>query len=188
MNQANATPNAQLLALREEFDHAFTQTTRLETSSLEKLLVIRIGGDNYAIRITDIIGLYVDRRIMPLPSPVNALLGVAGFRGQIAAVYDLAVLLGYVRQAPSRWLVLLREHEPVALAFDAFEAHLAVPSEQIFLSDQAPAAVPAAARRHLNDAVRTEHALLSIINLPSLLKDIRRQGHPSMRQGVINHE
>jgi len=188
MSQANVAPNAQLLALQKEFDHGFTLAPRMETGSLEKLLVIRIGDAKYAMKITDIGGLYVDRRIMPLPSPVGALVGMAGFRGQIAAVYDLAVLLGYPRKTPPRWLVLLREREPIALAFDAFEAHLAVPPEQIFVTEQAAAPVPSVVRPHLNDAVRTEHALLSIINIPSLLKDIRRQRHPSMKQGVINHE
>ncbi|EJL90872.1 chemotaxis signal transduction protein [Herbaspirillum sp. CF444] len=175
MSQAKATSHAQLLALREEFDRDFTQAPSPENGSIEKLLSIRVGAGSYAMRVADIGGLYVDRRIVPLPSPVGALLGMAGFRGQIAAVYDLAVLLGYVRQTPPRWLVLLREREPVALAFDAFDAHLAVRSEHIFLADQVAAVAPAAARPHLNDAVRTEHALLSIINLTSLLKNIRDQ-------------
>jgi chemotaxis signal transduction protein len=198
MNPTSPASNAQLLALREEFDRGFSQAPCMEMGSLEKLLAIRLGDGSYAIRIAEISGLYIDRRIMPLPTRVGTLLGVAGFRGQIAAVYDLAALLGYVRQTPPRWLVLLREREPVALVFDAFEAHLAVLPEQILRTDQAAAAAPDAARPHLNDAVRTEHALLPIINLQSLLKDIRRQGHPSMtqgamklgaiKQGAINHE
>ncbi|MFI4940817.1 MAG: chemotaxis protein CheW [Burkholderiales bacterium] len=198
MNQTSSPSNAQVLALREEFDRGFSQAPRLGTGNLEKMLAIRLGDGSYAIRIADISGLYVDRRIMPLPTRIGAFLGVAGFRGQIAAVYDLAALLGYVRHTPPRWLILLRGREPVALVFDAFEAHFAVLPEQILRTDQAAAVAPDAARRHLNDAVRTAHALLPIINLQSLLEDIRRQGRLTMTpgamkpgtitQGAINHE
>ena len=125
---------------------------------------------------------------MPLPSPVAALLGMAGFRGQIAAVYDLAALFGYQRQTPPRWMVLSREREPVALAFDAFEAHLAVPMQQISLSNGTGTVLQDASRMYVDDVVRTDQVLYPIINLPSLLEDIRRQGQSPNRHGAINHE
>jgi chemotaxis signal transduction protein len=186
MNPANSDSNSQLRALREAFDLSFAQAPHALASSPEKLLAIRLNDARYAVRIAEIGGLYVDRRIMPLPTQVPELIGMAGFRGQIAPVYDLAALLGYARQTSPRWLILLRQRETIALAFDAFEAHFAVAPELVLRTQQAADAVPNAARPHLNEAVRTEHALLPIINLSSLLETIRRQGDLPARKGVLH--
>lgn len=177
MNPANADTNPQLRALREEFDLGFARATQVQTGSPEKLLSIRLGGASYVIRIAEIGGLFVDRRIMPLPTDVPELLGVVGFRGQIAPVYDLSALLGYARQTSPRWLILLQQRETVALAFESFDTHFSVRPEQILHAQQTAASVPDAARQHLSDAVRTEHALLPIINLSSLLETIRQQNN-----------
>jgi chemotaxis signal transduction protein len=188
MSTATTDSNAQLRALREAFDLGFAQAPHALANSPEKLLAIRLNGAGYAVRVAEIGGLHLDRRIMPLPTQIPELIGMAGFRGQITPVYDLAALLGYARQTSPRWLILLRQRETVALAFDAFEAHFAVAPEQILRTQQTTSTAPDAARPHLNDAVRTETALLPIINLSSLLETIRRQGDLSARKGALNHE
>lgn len=180
MSRTNLSLSQTVLALRQEFDLSFAQAPRVATGSLENLLAIRVGGDAYAIRIAEIGGLYADRRIMPLPTLVPELLGVAGFRGQIAPVYDLGALLGYARQAPPRWLILVRLREPLALAFDAFEAHFAVLPERIVSTSSDTPAESGAAHPHLCDAVRTDDTVRPIIHLQSLLDDIQRRAEHSV--------
>lgn len=165
-----------VLALRREFDGSFAQAPRLEREPLEGLLAIRLGGDPYAIRVSEIGGIHADRRIMPLPTPVPELLGVAGLRGQIAPVYDLAALLGYARASSPRWLILLRGTPTrlgVALAFDTFERHFSVSVRHIVPASVACTAQSGTAYPHLTDVIRTDEVVRPLISLPSLLQDIQ---------------
>lgn len=175
MSRADTPLSETVLALRREFDLAFARAPRTTTERLEGLLALRIDGDPYAVRVSEIDGLHVDRRIMALPSPVAELLGVAGFRGQIAPVYDLAALLGYARVASPRWLLQLhsRANEPLALAFDTFEMHFSVSPEQLVSSPGALPSQGGTTRAHLFDAVRGDAVVRPIIPLRSLLQDIQ---------------
>lgn len=166
--------NTSLTALREEFDQSFAHAPRVSNAASENLLAIHLGGVAHAIRIAQIGGLYVDRHIMPLPTPASELLGVAAFRGQLAPVYDLAAMLGYARHTTSRWLVLLRFQDPVAFTFDGFDAHITVSPENILRGD-ANSQQQQAARPHISDAVRTEGGILPIIDLHSIVHNIRQQ-------------
>lgn len=175
MIQSDVRLSETVLAMRQEFDLSFAQAPRTTTEASESLLAIGIGGDSYAIRVSEIGGLYVDRRIMPLPSPIAELLGVVGLRGQIAPVYDLAALLGYGRVAAPRWLILLLspgQREPVALAFDTFELHFSVSVQQLVVSPGT----------HLGDAVRSGDVVRPIVQLQSLLQDIQRRADLSIQQ------
>lgn len=182
MNQSNASMSdsvgLSVHALRQEFDRSFAQSARPQTDKLENLLALRIEGDPYAIRVTDINGLYTDRRIMPLPSPMAELLGVTGFRGQIAPVYDLAALLGYGRTVSARWLVLLRAStgEPLCLAFDHFETHFSVSPH--FIASSPNDAIKCGEtgnvlRPHLFTIVHSNEMQRPIIQLSSLLQDLQ---------------
>lgn len=177
MTQSNPGLAESVLALRREFDLSFAQAPRMATEQRANLLAIRIGGDPYAIRVCDIGGIHVGYHIMPLPTPVPELLGVAGFRGQIVPVYDLAALLGYARAAAPRWLVLLwqREREAVALAFESFEMHFSVPQAHIV---QAPHDIPLPTgqpRPHVFGAVSDKDTVRPVIQLQSLLSSIQKR-------------
>jgi chemotaxis signal transduction protein len=184
MSQAGQGLSEAVLAMRREFDLSFAQLPRSQTAKFENFLGIHFGDDAYAIRTSEIIGLHVDCRITPLPSPVSALRGVACFRGLIAPVYDLAELLGYTCKTPPRWLVLVNLSEPVALAFETFDTHFSADSSAIVMASQSGAGVstPVGARAHLFDAVRTDDATRPIIHLQSLLESIQRSGESSLRQ------
>ncbi len=170
------------LTLRQAFDLSFARAPREEIGQRESLLAIRMGGDPYAVRLGEIAGLHVDRRIMVLPTPVPELLGVAGFRGQIAPVYDLASLCGHARAASTRWLILLRGREPVALAFETFEMHLSVVPEQIVSTPDGIQAAKRATNTHLRNAVRCDGAVRPIVHLQSLLGDIQQRTHSIIQQ------
>ena len=107
--------------LRAEFDRGFALSPPVAGDAHEGYLAIRVGGDPCALRLADLLGVYVDRKIVPLPSSVPTLLGIASFRGALILVHDLRLLLGYPARADARWLVRVRAAAPVGLAFDALE-------------------------------------------------------------------
>jgi len=164
-----------VLELRREFDLSFAQARHADAVAAQNLLAVRVGGDPYAIRVDEIAGLFVGRRVVPVPAAVDAMLGMAGFRGQVAPVYDLAALLGYARTAAQRWMVLVRGEHPLALAFDAFDAHLAVAPERI-VPLAADAAAPARPTRpHVGDAVRAHDMVRPIVRLQSVVEDVQQR-------------
>ncbi len=165
MSKDNKADIATVEELRRAFDAAFAVAPQGETAQRENLLAVRIAGDGFALRVSQIAGLFVDKTITPLASPLPELKGLAGFRGRAAPVYDLAALLGYVGHGAggstanaTRWLVLARAPEPLALAFDAFEAHFTVAtaagSGEIVRAPGSTLKVSAGLRAQVFDAVR----------------------------------
>jgi chemotaxis signal transduction protein len=110
--------------LAREFDRTFEDPARVVVDDTEGLLAIRVAGDPYAVRLRDVSGLVVDRKIVALPTRLPALLGVVGLRGGVAPVYGLRALLGYeaIREAP-RWLLLIGAGPLFGLAFEDFDGH-----------------------------------------------------------------
>jgi len=155
-------------ALRGEFDRGFAAPPREEPRALEKLLLVRVGAEPYALRLSEAAALHAGHPVSALPSPVPSLLGVAGFRGRIALVYDLGALLGYPARAALRWLVLARSSDPIAFAFEAFEAQLSVAPDEIV-------AAPRGERALAREAVRDKGGLRPIVQLSLALEEIRRQ-------------
>jgi chemotaxis signal transduction protein len=137
---------------------------------MENLIAIRVSGDAYAIRVSEISGLANDRKIVALPSAVPELLGVAGIRGGLVPVYSLAALLGYSTEADQgRWLALSGGEEPVGLAFSAFEGYVRVPQAQIYTADQKDAV-----RTHVKHVVRAAAMVRAVVSVPLIREMIQR--------------
>jgi chemotaxis signal transduction protein len=122
---------ARLAGLREEFDSSFAEPSRWHDADYDELLAIRAGGRPYALRLAQTAGLFPDRPVTPLPGPLPALLGLAGFGGSTVPVYDLAALLGHPVPEQPRWLVLVVGTPPLALAFHEPDGHVRVLSSAI---------------------------------------------------------
>jgi len=120
-----------LTDLREDFDRSFTEPARRHDVEQAELLAVQAGGRPYALRLSQTAGLYPDRPVTPLPGPLSALLGVAGFGGTIVPVYDLAALLGHPLPERPRWLVLAAGAPALALAFHELDGHVRVPAASI---------------------------------------------------------
>jgi chemotaxis signal transduction protein len=175
MSDATKKEGGTARALRDAFDRSFAElpATKPVTASF---LAVRIGGDPYALRLSDIAGLHRDKPIVPAANVLPDLLGMAGFRGIVAPVYDLAVLLGYPRAKAPRWLVLAGKSALVALAFEIFEAHLQVELGEL------SAAVPSSTRPHLEGALRDEEGTRALIRVASIVEAIllrARSGGPA---------
>jgi chemotaxis signal transduction protein len=119
-------------AFRLAFDESFADVQTQDHQVQESLLLVRIGGDPYAIRLREITELVTTRAVVPLPSSDHNLLGLAGIRGNIVPVFGLGPLLGYIISPDaSRWAVLYGTDEPIALAFSEFEGYLQLPATAI---------------------------------------------------------
>ena len=158
-------------ALRAGLDDGFARPRDHVLPEITELLAIRIGDDPYALYLSEIQALLVDRPITRLPTPVRDLLGLCSVRGAIAPVYDLAAFVGRAlepRAAP-RWLVLARHREPVALAFDGLEGQTQV----------ATAAIASPAANSGSDStVLVRGVVRPLIRLASVLDAIEQRVRP----------
>jgi len=116
--------------LRAAFDRTFAEPARLDESVSEDLLAVHAGSEAYAIRLTEIGGVFADKKITPVPGRASSFIGVAGFRGAIVPVHSLSSLLGHAADGTPRWLMLAASL-PVAFAFDQFDGHLRVAGDAI---------------------------------------------------------
>lgn len=153
--------------LREAFDRGFADAPHEATPTLD-FLAIGIADARLAIRLTDTAGLYTNRAIVPLPTSVVELLGIASFRNVLAPVFDLRRILGYAATTAPRWLVLARAPQPIGLAFDTFDGQLRVAPE-----DLAESAL--AASTHRAGVLTTPDGVRSVIDFTSVLEAIAKR-------------
>lgn len=156
-------------ALREDFDRAFARPPATELRATEAYLLVAVADTPHAVPLADVGGLHVDRRVVRLPTRLPVLLGVAGFRGQVVPVYDLAALLGYAPQKAGRWLLLARGAEPVAFAFQRAEGYATPDPANVVAADGERHADP------VRGALREGPFVRPIIRLPSLVEEVRRR-------------
>jgi purine-binding chemotaxis protein CheW len=161
---------AKAAELRNAFDRARALPFLSEVSErIENLLVLRVSGDAFAIRLGDISGLATDRKIIAFPSPIPELLGVAAIRSRLVPVFSLAALLGYSAQAtPGRWLVLCGTEEAVGLAINDFEGYIRVPLERVYAAEQKRASL------HVKHAVHAADMVREVVSIPLLMEVIQR--------------
>ena len=165
----SASPiDPKLLALREAFDRSFTEAAAAERPEQLDFLALRIAGDAYAVRLSEIQSLHVSRKLVEAPSLLPALLGLAGFRGVLTPVYDLGQLLGYPAAPSAKWLVIARGAAPIAFAFETFDAHLRVAQDQLSAPELGSNAAIRGAIRHGDSA-------LPLLHLPSLVEGIAQR-------------
>ncbi len=104
--------------LREAFDQSFAAVPRFDATTRHDMLAIRMGTTRCALRLSEIRGIFSDKKITPVPALGEGLLGLASFRGTIVPVYGLHTLLGIPADEPGlRWLAIAATG-PAALAFD----------------------------------------------------------------------
>jgi purine-binding chemotaxis protein CheW len=151
--------------LREAFDHSFAQAPAVEAASAS-VLAVRVGGDRYGMRLSDIAGIHRGKVIARVKSSLPELLGMANLRGLIAPVYDLAMLLGHPPAGEPRWLVLSKGRVAIGLAFEALEAHLAVELDRLSSGEGSNA------RPYLAGAIPHEEGNLAMVRVTSIVDRI----------------
>jgi chemotaxis signal transduction protein len=165
--------------LRDKFDRSFAEPGRLGTATTEHLLSVRVRDDLFAIRLSEIVGLHADKKITRVAGGDPALLGIAGFRGSIQAVYGLATVLGRSTDNLPRWLVIAAGAS-VALAFDAFEGYLRVASERI-----RPRDANATDQPYARSFVPVHESVWPILHLPTVVDGIKTHRTAACQQGIL---
>ncbi|HVY18717.1 MAG TPA: chemotaxis protein CheW [Bauldia sp.] len=154
-------------ALRAEFDRAFAEAPTGAHAEQVDLLAVRLGGDPFAIRLSDTSGLYSDRRLTPVPSAHREFRGMAGVRGALVPVYDLAAAMGYPPGNTLRWLVIARE-ALVGFAFDQFDGQLRIDRTAVLAHEST-------SREHVHEVARSADVSYPIVHLPSLIAVIGKR-------------
>lgn len=162
--------------LRRAFDQSFAEPIQADSSETIDFISIRLAGDAHAIRVTEIAGLFAEVKITSCPSPIAELRGIAGFRGTLTPVYDLAALLGYPMSS-ARWIVL-EKGRVLALALDAFEGHFSVEPAAIAAQQESSAA------QHVREIARQADQACPVIDISSVIASIKaRVAGTSSRKG-----
>jgi chemotaxis signal transduction protein len=156
--------------LRDAFDSSFSRAPAARAAASENLLTIRIGADRYALRLVSLAGLFAGKRIIWVPSPVPELLGIAGFRGTVRPVYDLAMLLGHPKGASPRWIAVAAP-QAVGLAFDGFDSFVSAAPESVVTRPRGGAD---ATQLHV-DAFLEAGGTYPIVDIASVLARIARK-------------
>lgn len=157
--------------LRRAFDDAFAAPSEGRRQDLEPMLTLRIGSAAHAIRVLDIAGFAAARRIVPLGSPLPAMLGLAAVRGTLFPVYSLEALLGdEAASEPPQWFLLCGQADPVALAFAHFEGHVLLSR-----SERLATSAGEGPRKHVRELVRVADEVRGVIDVSSLLETIQER-------------
>jgi chemotaxis signal transduction protein len=160
--------------LRRAFDRSFADAPRSDLASLEEMLEIKVSAASYALRISEVSGLFADRKITPLPTAVPELLGITGFRSSILPVYDLAAMLGYPISTATkpRWLAIAAAL-PVGLAFETFERHQRINRDAIMPQVRSDSQV-----RHVREVFKSRETVRPIVSVASILEAITSRVRP----------
>lgn len=175
-------PETTARSLREAFDRSFAQPQQQEQRDTEDLLLLRAGGETYAVKAHEIVGIAAGKKIVPVPSSASAFLGMAGIKGSLVPVWSLAVLLGSAQGSKDpRWLLLGSGEMPWALAFDGIEGYAAVERSDIHPASADGAGSeprPSGGRgEHIREACRAEGRALPVVSLGSVLETLRKSSY-----------
>lgn len=127
MNEPHASRAQEL---QRAFDRGFASLPDTKVEDTQDLLGISLYGNAYALQLSEVSGVFSNKKIARTPAIARGLLGVAGFRGAILPVYDLAVLIGLPPSVKPRWIAVVKPGD-IAVAFEAFDGHLRVPKHFI---------------------------------------------------------
>jgi len=153
--------------LKRSFDLTFQQPLVERGQEVVHLLVVRIGTARFALKVADLAGLARAQTVVPLPGADSGLVGLAGLKGRIVAVYSLAAMIDCpeLSTEQNRWMVLCRCEKEIALGFTAVTGTIMVPRTE--LSPVSPGAP-----RHATDAVGSGSSQLWLLNVSSIAETI----------------
>ena len=164
------TAEERLAALRESFDASFAAPPPMRSSARRGMLAIRAGTGHFAVPIAELGGVEAARKIVPLPGAASGLLGLAGVRRHLVAVYWLAELLGCPSgQAEPRWFLLVGQKGDVALAIEELEAYLQVDDSLL-----RPVTGEGADYRYVREVLARDAAPCGVLRVPLLVEDVLR--------------
>lgn len=154
--------------LRRAFDETFALPAVRPAEDCEPMIAIRVAGQALALRALEIAALVKRNRILPVPSCVPELLGLAGGRGVLVAVYDLAPFVGLSRCAGEpQWLAIAKGEPQLALAFDEIEGLVEVGRTSVYADSAAPSP------RHVRQLAQIGPGTRAVVDITAIMATIR---------------
>lgn len=170
MKDSDQELDDRVVQLREAFDRSFSLPLPEHAETKERFLILGAGADRYAVRLDALSGVERRRKIARLPLRAPGLLGLAGFRGQLTAVFHLASLLGVPAGAePPAWLAFCKGETPVAFGFDRLDGAAEVPSQDVHAAEPKDESLPSG-----RQTVRIGPEMLHVIDVPALVAATRQ--------------
>lgn len=155
---AAAAANDRAALLRADFDAQFAAAPAPAVATGERFLIVVAGRERLLLRLAHVAGLYVDHRIVAVPSAKPALLGIVGLRGAIVPVHGLGAALGFPPDEAPRWLVTAASAQ-LAFAVARFERYVEIARDRI---------VPRASAGPMREAAAVGTDTIAIVDLPSV--------------------
>jgi chemotaxis signal transduction protein len=158
-----------LAELQRDFDRTFAAAPATDLGEFEDVLTVRIGGDPYALRASEISGLFAGRRVVPFPTRRVDLLGMAGIRSALVPIYGLSLVLGYGRSdRATPWIAVCDKSDPVGLAFEDFESFVRVPRAAVHARGQ-----EGSTWKHVTNVVRIAEETRPLLDVDLILQALK---------------
>jgi chemotaxis signal transduction protein len=157
--------------LRSTFDNAFALPLAPPQPDGVELLIVSAGGQTYAIRTSELAGVEVDRKLVPLPSAARpGLLGLCAAQGELVPVFELAAVLGgQAAKTSPRWLALHLDKQLVALAFDELRE-----SRRVAVQDLSPLELAPGRGAFSRHATRLDIGVIHVLDIPAVISSLRQ--------------
>ncbi|MGH7440963.1 MAG: chemotaxis protein CheW [Polyangiaceae bacterium] len=178
MSEVSSDLSRRLADLRSGFDAAFARPSAEAAKDSVGLLLLRLGTERYALRVTELSDVVAACKVVPLPGSRPELLGIAGVRGRFVPVYSLASLVGGPSSPSWSWIAICGSEEALGLTFDTLEAYV-----QVAPADLVAATSGDGSGGHVREVLRKDGTLAAVISTASIVGSIKsraqgpREGH-----------
>lgn len=161
--------------LKRSFDQAFALPLSNQVTEYEKLILIQVAGNAFALLLNEIVSIEVDRKIVPLPAQGPPLLGLSGIQNKLIPIFDLNVLLGYSREDRStkRWIAVCGKPEPIGLAFDLLEGQIRIPTGE-WLAAKA-STDHGHSVKFTQGALQKDSKTFYVLDLPAIIQNVSKK-------------
>jgi chemotaxis signal transduction protein len=154
--------------LRSAFDRTFQVAYQRKTKDVEPMIAFRTAGAALAVSAKHITEVIKRGFILPVPSVVSELLGVAVVRGMLVPVFNLATLLELPPSGEPQWFMLTNRETPVAFAFDGLEGRVEVERAHLYAEEAS------SRRKHIHQLAEVGSVVRAVIDVSSLMESIRQ--------------
>jgi chemotaxis signal transduction protein len=168
MNKEMNAQSNRLAELRTAFDRTFQLPYQGKSKDVEPMIAFRIAGTPLAVGVQHITGIMKRTVILPVPSIVPELLGVAAVRGVLVPVFNLAAMLELPPSSEPQWFMQMNRETPVALAFDDLEGRVEVERSHVYADETS------SRRKHIHQLAAVGSVVRAVIDASGLMESIRQ--------------
>jgi chemotaxis signal transduction protein len=176
VSSVDAELTHRLAELRGNFDREFALPPRSTSVQTIGFLAIRLGAEPYAIRTAELIEVQVAPKLVALPGARREMVGLAGIRGRLVPVYDLAALVSHDEPEAKSWLAICGTDQPLGLTFDEVLGYI-----QAAPGDLYPTAEGERSGGHVPEVLRQDGATRMVVSISSIFATLRRGADNSTR-------